>query len=133
MKTDNLVNRGMVRGGNNEMARFHLVVKPAEGWSYEELEAVIPVWSEEFGICPKIYGHGGGLWFKLENRRGFAVAPAIIRKALRIGWVVSTTLWDVGREDGYGLGEVVLENGNQSSNEAVFWRELALAQMYCKE
>jgi hypothetical protein len=110
---------GSVRGGCNTSARLHLSICPAEGGKMpaEEAKAIFSVWDEEFGIV-------GSQWvgwdYKINSRREFALVPAIIRKAQRIGYDMRISMWDVGP-----CGEVSLKK-----DPATFWQSIALAQMW---
>lgn len=116
--------RGLVRGGSNQEGRAFLHIH--NDMNQEELAAIMGLWAEEFGFEEDFYSRKGcvhpynELCFRLTCRKEFAMAPAIIRKALRLGWQVSISLWDVGPK-----AEVFL-----SQDAGMFWRELALAQMY---
>lgn len=110
---------GMVRGGANTYGRFFLHILPDdEDYTDEEMVAIFEKWDEEFGL--KGTSHVG--WcYKINTRREFALVPAIIRKAQRVGFTVYTSLWDIG-EGKYSLQE----------QPAEFWRALALAQAFYK-
>ena len=119
-----MTNLGEVRGGCNAMARLHLHFKSPDG--DEVLYSTLwPVWAEEFGFKNVPWTGDGGpnnmsLWFQLNNRRQFAILPAMLRKAARIGWAVYLTIWDVGPK-----GEV-----HVGTSPAQFWEQVALAQAY---
>lgn len=113
-------NYGTVRGGCNDHARFFLHIIPEGEMTEDEMQAVFSSWDEEFGL--KGYTWSSRV-FPIRNRREFALLPAIIRKAERLGYDVSTSMWDVGLK-----GEARL-----SSAPADFWRALALAQTYFRE
>lgn len=108
-----------VRGGANAYARFFLHILPDdEDCSAEEMLAIFEKWDEEFGL--QGYDHVG--WcYEINTRREFAIVPAIIRKAQRVGFMVYTSMWDIG-EGKYYLHE----------QPAEFWRALALAQAFYK-
>lgn len=114
---------GRVRGGSNTFALFHLHILPPEGSiaNGEEAQAVFERWDEEFGLkglwCWRSW------WYPINTRREFSLIPAIIRKALRLGYDVGTSMSDVGPKGLVRLGE----------DPAAFWRIVALAQMFYKE
>lgn len=112
-------NYGVVRGGANEEARFFLHVVP-QGVTGEELSALFVLWDEEFGLngCDWV-----GWCYRINSRREFALVPAMIRKAQRLGYDVKTSMWDVGIKDSVKLSESPVE----------FWQILAMSQAYFKE
>ena len=111
---------GSVRGGGNESARFFLHVGKEGQFTEEEFQALFFLWNEEFGIAGSYWG---GWVFAVNTRREFAVVPAIIRKADRLGYEVATSQWDVGVQ-----GKISL-----SDRPADFWQALAMAQAFFKE
>ncbi|MBN1983255.1 MAG: hypothetical protein JW795_17095 [Chitinivibrionales bacterium] len=111
---------GTVRCGGNDGARFCLVIDTSD-LSAEEVSAMFgDYWSEEFPIKCE---HWRGWCYYVCSRRDFAMVPAIIRKAEKIGRDVSTSMWDVGIK-----GQVSL-----SEDPAKFWKCLAMAQAFFKE
>lgn len=111
---------GMVRGGSNDTSRFFLHIKPEGGMTEDEMQAIFTLWDEEFGLKGRNWL---GRCYPVRNRREFACVPAIVRKAERLGYDVSTSMWDVGIK-----GEAIL-----SENPVEFWKALALAQAYFRE
>lgn len=111
---------GKVRGGGNDYARLHLHIIPSQELTKEEYCAIFETWDEEFTLqgFPWV-----GWWYKINTRREFALLPAIIRKAQKIGYDLAVSMWDEGIE-----GKVLL-----SENPALFWQVIALAQMFYKE
>lgn len=110
---------GEIRGGANTYGRFFLHILPDdEDCSKEEMVAIFEKWDEEFGLqgTPHM-----GWCYKINTRREFALVPAIIRKAQRVGFNVCTSMWDIG-EGKYSLQE----------HPAEFWKALALAQAFYK-
>ncbi|GIQ63691.1 hypothetical protein PACILC2_22590 [Paenibacillus cisolokensis] len=112
-------NLGTVRGGANSYARFFLHIETPDGdkTPRDELKAIFELWDEEFGMTGKPWC---GWCYRVNTRREFAVVPAIIRKAVRVGYTVSTSMWDVGPK---GLVKM-------NEDPATFWQIVALAQAY---
>lgn len=110
-------NRSNVRGGCNSYARFHFHVTD-ESFSEEENRSVFSRMAERFGVSSPFYSDG--LWVKCENRKDFAVIPAIIRLAKDSGFRVSFSIYDCEYPSRVYMDE----------NPEEFWMELALAQAY---
>lgn len=112
-------NYGNIRGGANCNARFFLHVCPPEEFTKEEYFAIFRLWDEEFGMKG---ANWDGWYYPINTRREFAVVPAIIRKAQKLGYDCKTSLWDVGE------GEYSLQN-----NPAEFFQVLAMAQAFYRD
>ncbi len=111
-------NLGIVRGGCNSMARFHLHVLPMEELTESEYQAIFEAWDEEFGLRGIKWA---GWVYSINTRREFALLPAIIRKALKAGYDVACSAWDVWEEPG-----II----RLSEKPAEFWQALAMAQAF---
>lgn len=135
-----LKHRGSVRGGSNHYAKFFLCLVPGD-LTTEEIAPIVETLCNEFLLREGwensgegVYCHGGcGIMIPVHTRKTFALLPAIVRRALRGGWRVACTLWDVGVEvpdenRETGLGRVFMDE-----HPEIFWRELALAQAYYRE
>jgi hypothetical protein len=111
-------NFGVIRGGGNSHARLFIHIEPSQDATKEEIEAIFSLWQEEFGI--KGYNWCG--WCLAFNiRREFAVLPYILRKCEKLGYAVSTSMWDVGIE------------GQVYSTDIDFWKVVAMAQAFCSK
>lgn len=133
--------RGSIRGGSNEYARLFLHICPPNNPSEPELQVYAENWTEEFGftigwadIGQCTFKGSTTICFKMDNRRHFAIIPAMIRKAERIGWDVAISQWDTacGHYENESKG---LQHEHQgfvriSHRPMEFWREIALAQMF---
>jgi hypothetical protein len=111
---EEIKHQGEVRSGPNRYAKFHLHVE-AEGLEPEEEKAVFALWDKQFQLTGKRWG---GWWYGLDSRADFAQAPALIRKATRLGYRVYSSYHDL-----YGKAYLDDEPG-------AFWQRLALAQAY---
>ncbi len=110
---------GKVRGGANEYARLflHILVPDIQP---EEAEAVFSRWDEEMGMSS--YDWQGRV-YTFNTRREFALLPLLMRRAEKLGYDLAISQWDAGVQ---GLVK-------QSEQPSLFWKLVALAQMWVKE